>query len=124
MIENRELAGLARRVAQPEQMRMRRLAQIHAARDDVAEHEAFDAELIRAVVLDEKAGLFEGREQPERCRARDARPRRQIGERQARFAEGKDAEQLQRLGRGVNRVARRRDDFRAPFHWVKRYIVP
>ena len=84
---------------------MRGLAQVEAAGDDVAEHEALDAELIRAVVLGEEAGLLERRQQAERRGARNAGPRREVGERQARLAEREDAQQLERLRGGVDGVA-------------------
>ena len=101
---------------------MRRFAQVQTAGDDVAEDEALDAELIRAVILGEKPGLLERRQQPERGGAGNAGAGREVGEREPRLAEGEDAQQLQRLGRGVHLVARSRDDSRGPFHSVKRYI--
>ena len=118
VIEDRNLGRLARCVAERHQMRMRGLAQIQAAGDNVAEHEALDAELIGAVLLGEKPGLLERRaaagmrsrgECPVRCR--------EIGERQARLAEREDAQQLQRLGGGVDGISRRSVEiaWRAPF---------
>ena len=73
VIQNRDLRRLARRVAQRDQVRMRRLAQVEAAGDDVAEHEALDAELVGAVLLGEKPRLLERRQQAERGRARECR---------------------------------------------------
>jgi hypothetical protein len=108
VIQNRNLRRLARRVAQRDQVRMGRLAQVEAARHDVPEHEALDAELIGAVVLRQKAGLLERGQQPEGGGARNAGPRGEIGQGQARLAEGEDAQELQRLGGGVDGVARRR----------------
>ena len=133
VIEDRDLRRLARRVAQRHQVRVRRLAQVEAAGDDVAEDEALDAELIGAVLLGEKTRLLERRQQPEGGRARDAGALRQIGERQPRLAEREDAQQLQRLRGGIDGVAGGRRDGPATlhfrrricrtFHWVKRYIA-
>ena len=88
---------------------MRRLAQVESAGDDVAEHEALDAELIRAVVLGEEPGLLERRQQAERGGARNAGALREIGQRQPRLAKREDAQKLQRLRGGVDGVAGRRD---------------
>ena len=70
----------------------------------------------------EKSGLLERREQPERRRARNPGARREIGQRQPRLAEREDTQELQRLGRGVDRVSGRRHDLGWSFHWMKRYI--
>ena len=122
VIENRDLRGLARRVAQRHQVRMRRLAQVEAAGDDVAEHEALDAELIGAVLLGEEPGLLERRQQAERGGARNAGPLRQVGQRQARLAEREDAQQLQRLRGGVDGVAIGRREVRRRFIFVDGFV--
>src|SRR5439155_19042060 len=124
VIQNRNLRRLARGVAQGDEMRVRGLAQIEAAGDDVAEDEALDPELVGAVDLLQESGLLEGGEEAKRRRAGDARAGGQFGERQARLAEREYAQQLERLGRGVDGVAGgRRHDLRTAFHWVRRYIV-
>src|SRR5262249_42908182 len=121
---DRDLRRLAREVAQRDEVGMRGLAQIEAAGHDVAEDEALDPELVGAVDFLQEPGLLERGEEAERRRARDARAGGQFGERETRLAERKHAQELQRLGRGVDRVAGgRRHDLRTAFHWVRRYIV-
>jgi hypothetical protein len=115
VIENGDLRGLARGVAKRDEVRMCRLAQVEAAGDDVAEDEALDAELIGAVILGEKSGLLQRREEPEGRGARNPGARREIGQRESRLAEREDAQELQRLGRGVDSIAGGRDDFRRSF---------
>jgi len=92
VIQNRDLRRLARGVAKRDQVRMRRLAQVETARDDVAEDEALDAELVCAVILRQKPRLLERGQQPEGGGARDAGPLREVGQRQPRLAEREDAQ--------------------------------
>src|SRR6185295_1454680 len=122
--EYRDLCRLARRLAQRGEVRPRRLTQVEPAGDDVAEDKTLEAELIGAVHLVEEARLLERRQQPERGGARNAGAARQVGERQARLAKREDAEQLERLRRRIDLVARGRHHADPSFHWVKRYIVP
>ena len=86
--------------------------------------EALDAELIRAVHLHEEPGVLERRQQTERRRAWNARPLRQIGERELGLAEREDAEELERLRRRIHGIAggRLRQHFGTAFHSVRRYI--
>src|SRR5262249_60675591 len=77
-VEDGEVHRLAGRVAQLREVTLRLLAQIEARRDDVAEHEALDPELIFAAHLGDEAGLLERGQQPERSRSRDAGARGEV----------------------------------------------
>src|SRR6185295_938140 len=102
---NREMRGLTSGVAQRRQVRLRDFLEIEIGRDDVAEDEALHAELELAADLGDEAGRLERREQAERGRARNAGARREIAQRQSPLGERKRAQQLERLGGGIDRVA-------------------
>src|SRR5262249_23472147 len=122
-IEDGEVDRLSGRVAQPLEVRLRLLPEIEARRDDVAEHEALDPELVLAVDLRDESGLLERRQQPERSRPRHARAGRQVGEREPRLAERERAEEVERFRGGVDGIAAHRDGLDGAFHWAKWYIA-